>query len=110
MKMMVKFGIAPELPIGQGALSSSLQGGMSMMSNSSVQNPMGSIMQLATKLPDQTSEGVLGFGNKSTSVDTAVGSRTEKVLSSFLQNPILKGEGNEVVGSRNYKSEYYLFD
>lgn len=107
-KMMMKFGIVPNLPIGQGSLSSSLQGGMSMLKNSSSQNPVGSIMQIATKLPDHTSQGLAGYDSKrtdssyvntiakNTSIDTAFGSRTEKVLSNFLQNPVLKGEGSEL--------------
>ncbi|EXC02071.1 hypothetical protein L484_024036 [Morus notabilis] len=113
-KMMMKFGMSPNLPIGQGALPSSLQGGMSMVNNLSTQNPMGSMMQLATKLPDQLSQGLPGYENKSAgtnygnitsttpSNDAAFGTRTEKVLSSFLQNPIVKGEGRELneVGGR----------
>ncbi|PON97878.1 hypothetical protein TorRG33x02_064680 [Trema orientale] len=101
-KVMMKFGIAPNLPIGQGALPS-LQRGMSMLNNPSSQNPVGSIMQLATKLPDapgyesrSTDSSYANTMSKSTSTDTAFGSRTEKVLSSFLQNPVLKGEGSEL--------------
>jgi hypothetical protein len=118
-KMMLKFGIAPNLPIGQGALPASLQSGMSMMNQSSLQsgmsmmnqslnqNPMGSIMQLGTKLSEDTSQGLPGYGNigsgstyenfasKGTAIDSPFGSRTEKVLSSFLQNPVLKGEDTE---------------
>lgn len=112
----MKFGIAPKLPIGHDAISSSFQSGMGMMSGSPVQNPTGSIQQLATKLPEHyPSKGVPGFGNKTigsnhetfvpknTSVDSPFASRTEQVISSFLQNPILKGEErepNEVVCNR----------
>ncbi|XP_062073888.1 uncharacterized protein LOC133778079 isoform X2 [Humulus lupulus] len=107
-KVMTKLGLGPKLPFGQGALPSSLQGGMSMLSNSSSQNPMGSIMQLATKVPDHASQGLTGYENKSTdssyaitssknsSIETPFGSRTEKVLSNFLQSPVLKGEGSEL--------------
>lgn len=104
-KMMMKFGIAPKLPIGQGA---SWQGGMSLWNGSLSQNPMGSIMQLATKLPDQhTSQDLPGYGNKTigsshetflsknTSVDSPFASRTEQVINSFLKNPVLKGEESE---------------
>ncbi|KAH7514246.1 hypothetical protein FEM48_Zijuj11G0068400 [Ziziphus jujuba var. spinosa] len=101
------FGIVPNLPIDQGAISSSLQGGMNIINASSTQNPMGSIMQSATKQTDDTSQGMLGHGNKTTgsvhetfmsknsSADSTFGSRTEKVINSFLQNPVLKGEENE---------------
>lgn len=107
-KMMLKFGIAPNLPIGQGALPVSLQGGMSMMNQSLGQNPMGSIMQLGTKGPEDTRQGLPGYENigsgstyesfasKGTPTDSSFSSRTEKVISSFLQNPVLKGEDTEL--------------
>lgn len=107
-KMMRKFGIASNLPVGQGALPVSFQSGMSMMNQSFSQNPMGSIMQLATKLPEDTSQILPGYGNigsgstyenmasNGTPIDSPFGSRTEKVLSSFLQNPALKGEDTEL--------------
>nr|XP_048324639.1 uncharacterized protein LOC125420993 [Ziziphus jujuba var. spinosa] len=80
---------------------------MNIINASSTQNPMGSIMQLATKQTDDTSQGMLGHGNnttgsvhenfmsKNTSADSPFGSRTEKIINSFLQNPVLKGEENE---------------
>lgn len=100
---MLKFGIAPNLPIGQGALPVSLQGGMSMVNQSLGQNPMGSAMQLGTKGPEGTHQGLPGYENigsvlsynlasKGTPTDTPFSSRTEKVISGFLQNPVLKGE------------------
>ncbi|KAH0974118.1 hypothetical protein GBA52_016017 [Prunus armeniaca] len=106
-KMMVKFGVAPNLAIGQGAIPSSLQRAIGIVNDPSSQNPMGSSMQLATKPPDHKSQGLPGYGNTGTAsayenftskgspVDTPFGSRTEKVLSSFLQNPVLKGEESE---------------
>lgn len=123
-KMMMKFGIGPKLPTGQGALPSSLQEGMGMPNNYSSQNPLGSIYQLATKLSEQESQGLSGYASKSsdstsanatstsTSIDTAFGSRTEKVLSNFLQNPVLKGEESEHKEAVCYgwnKFIYYLF-
>ncbi|GMQ04696.1 hypothetical protein CsSME_00050030 [Camellia sinensis var. sinensis] len=98
--MMMKFGIAPNLSLGRGLIPPSLQSGM-MPSN---QSPIGSIMQLATKVPDQTPQSLPTDGNlisgasyetfasKQPSPDTSYGSRTEKVISGFLQNPILKDE------------------
>ncbi|KAG6780685.1 hypothetical protein POTOM_013553 [Populus tomentosa] len=106
MKMMTKLGIAPNLSIGQGALPMSLQSGVSMLTESSIQNPLGNITQLARKLPDQTSQSLFGYGNVSShsssesstskGSDTSFGSRTEKVISSFLQNPILKEDGTDI--------------
>ncbi|XP_040987219.1 uncharacterized protein LOC121235065 isoform X1 [Juglans microcarpa x Juglans regia] len=107
-KMVLKFGIAPNLSIGQGALPVSLQGGMSMMNQSLGQNPMGSIMQLGAKGPEDTRQGLPGYENigsgstyesfasKGTPTDSSFSSRTEKVISSFLQNPVLKGEDTEL--------------
>eukprot|EP00256_Glycine_max_P052639 XP_014619027.1 uncharacterized protein LOC102661190 [Glycine max] len=69
------------------------------------QSSAGSMMQLATKSTDQVSQGQpepqpvqIGsdFENnplRGTAVGSAFGSRTEKVISNFLQNPLLKGEG-----------------
>ncbi|KAL6183488.1 hypothetical protein ACLB2K_044899 [Fragaria x ananassa] len=107
-KMMTKFGISPNLPILQGAIPSSLQSGIGVMNDSSSQNPVGNIMQMATKPADYATQGLPGYGNKGTGstydnftstsspVDTPLGSRTEKVLSSFLQSPVLKGEDSEL--------------
>lgn len=123
-KMMTKFGIAPNLPILQGAIPSSLQSGIGIMNDSSSQNSVGNITQMATNPPDYTSQGLPGYGNKvahstyenftstSSPVDKPFGSRTEKVLSSFLQSPVLKGEEsdlNEVVcNSSNFKSKIFV--
>ncbi|KAL5815105.1 hypothetical protein ACOSQ3_025899 [Xanthoceras sorbifolium] len=114
MKLMLKFGMGPNLSISQGTLPMSLQSGMGMTNEPSNQNPMANIMQLATKVPDYTSQFPATSGNSdtgstyenfahkstSTAVDTSFG-RTEKVLRNFLQNPTLKEEGtdlNEVAG------------
>ncbi|KAB1216021.1 hypothetical protein CJ030_MR4G008905 [Morella rubra] len=108
-KMMLKFGVAPNLPIGQGVLPASMQSGISMMNQSINQNPVGSIMELGTKLPGDTSQGLPGYGNISsgstyenfasqgTPTDAPFG-RTERVIHSFLQNPVLEGEGTKLNG------------
>ncbi|CAJ2645881.1 uncharacterized protein LOC123911423 isoform X2 [Trifolium pratense] len=97
-KMMMKFGLTPSLPFSPGAFPTSLQ------SATSTAIP-GSMMQLATKSADQLSQGLAGsqpmnIGSafdktalKDTAADTTYGTRTEKVLNNFLQNPLLKGEG-----------------
>ncbi|XP_057978772.1 uncharacterized protein LOC131165098 [Malania oleifera] len=107
-KMMMKFGIAPNLSIGQGVLPVSLQGVRSLTSEPSNQNPMGSFMQLATKIPEYSSQALPKDGNlsvvstetsasKSTPIGISVGNQSEKVISSFLQNPVLKEENNDLV-------------
>ncbi|GFZ15372.1 hypothetical protein Acr_24g0015620 [Actinidia rufa] len=101
-KMMMKFGISPTLSLDKGLIPASLQSGM-MPSN---QNPTGIIKQLATKVPDPTSQSFPAgssetFASKNPSLSPSYGSRTEEVISSFLQSPLLKDENselNELVG------------
>ncbi|CAH2075680.1 unnamed protein product [Thlaspi arvense] len=114
-KMMMKFGLSPKLSLDQGLIPSSLQSGMS----SSSQNPVGSIMQLATKIPDQTSQGLStdekpsissayeSFASQRPSVDASYGSRTEKVIGSFLQNPVLKEEESGLNESVCHRDNVY---
>lgn len=95
---MMKFGVTPSLPFNPGALPASLQSATGAVSS-------GSVTQLAAKSADQLSQGLAGTqpmniglafdktAVKDTSVDSTYGSRTEKVLNNFLQNPLLKGEG-----------------
>lgn len=99
-KVMTKFGIAPNLSTGgQGILPPSLQSGMSMMNGPANQNPTGNMMQLAAKAPQGfPANGNLNvtstyetFASKGGTVEASFGSRTEKVLSSFMQNPVMKG-------------------
>lgn len=102
-KMMMKFGVTPNLPFGLGALPTSLQSGLGTVNSSQIS--AGSMMQLATKGADQVPQGLAGsqplqigsaFENtalRGKVTDSTYGSRTEKVLSNFLQNPVLKGEG-----------------
>ncbi|KAK6935108.1 hypothetical protein RJ641_035263 [Dillenia turbinata] len=93
-KVMMKFGMAPGLNIGQGMLPASMQGGIGMMNEPSIQNPIGSIMPLTTKAMHYTSQSLPDEGNlskdfKETSIGTSF-SRSEKVLNSFLQDPNFK--------------------
>ncbi|KAF8412458.1 hypothetical protein HHK36_000422 [Tetracentron sinense] len=85
VKMMMKFGIVPG--INQSILPGSLQSSMSKINETSMQNPIGNLMQLASRTPEHASQGPL---------DTSLHSRSEKVISSFLQNPVLKGEDVEL--------------
>nr|KYP67117.1 hypothetical protein KK1_013440 [Cajanus cajan] len=79
-KMMTKFGLSPSLPFTQADQVS--QG-------------------LAGSLPVQIGSDFENTPLRGTAVDSTFGSRTEKVISNFLQDPILKGEGgglDEAVG------------
>ncbi|XP_030471094.1 uncharacterized protein LOC115689240 isoform X1 [Syzygium oleosum] len=109
-KVMTKFGMAPNLSIGQGAFPASLQGGLNMTNMPSNANQIGNPMQLTPKLPGSISSGLPGLGTmglgsshesfSATSfpkdLDPSVTSRTEKVLNNFLQNPVLKQEDSEL--------------
>ncbi|KAJ4822340.1 hypothetical protein Tsubulata_029760, partial [Turnera subulata] len=107
--MMIKMGLVPDSSNSQGAPPMSLQSG----NEPSIQNPFGNITQLATKLPDKTMQRMPKSANldpfstdenaasKSNLVDTSFGSRTEQVLNSFLQNPILNKDASlDVAGGR----------
>lgn len=122
-KMMMKFGIIPKLPFGQGTLPTSLQSGIGMFSAASNQTSMQDMMQLI-KAVEQPSQGPTGSqpmqtGSvsenvpvKGNAVDSKFGSRTEKVLNEFLQNPLLKGEGgerDELVHTMQSTIDVYVF-
>lgn len=120
-KMMSKFGMGPSFPIGPGALPGSLQNGMNMMSGPLSQSPMGNMMQLGTNSQDNTSQMLTGYGSlgssfyqsfaSSSSPDLSAGSRTEKVIGNFLQNPVLrKGDDTELYNlvCRGYELPIYL--
>ncbi|CAM8877718.1 hypothetical protein QQ045_020177 [Rhodiola kirilowii] len=93
MKMMAKLNIAPDMLLGQSSHPMSLQSGMSMTN----QLPNDNLLQKGTSLPNASSHGQ--FENNPS--DASFG-RTEKVLNSFLQNPLLndnKSEITELVGN-----------
>lgn len=102
---MKKFGVTPSLPAIQGFAPVSLQGGLSSVNNPLNQNPLGNIMQVTKEVPDNTFKGMpahenvvssSGVASESAPLNTPYGSRTEKVISNFLQNPLLKDEVGEV--------------
>lgn len=107
-KVMTKFGMAPNISIGQGAFPASLQGGLNMTNIPSNANQIGNPMQLAPKLPGSISPGLPGLGTmgmgsshesfSATSFpeDPSITSRTDKVLNNFLQNPVLKQEDSKL--------------
>ncbi|EOY24214.1 Dynamin-like 120 kDa protein, putative isoform 1 [Theobroma cacao] len=111
-KLMMKFGMAPKLPFSEGSFPVSFQSSLTTRNEPYIQSPLGNMKQMVTKLPDPTSQGLPGPANvgrdsayeKLSSkypTETSYGSRTEKVLSSFLQNPVLKEDKtslNELVG------------
>ncbi|XP_043712131.1 uncharacterized protein LOC122660935 [Telopea speciosissima] len=102
--LMLKFGIVPGLQVGQNVLLGSLQNNMSMVGETSIQNPIVNIIQSASKTVEHTSQGLSrvgtkyeAFTSKGASVDTFLGTQSEKVVSSFLQNELagrLRSENN----------------
>ncbi|XVF51834.1 hypothetical protein PTKIN_Ptkin04bG0216100 [Pterospermum kingtungense] len=100
-KLMMKFGMAPNLPFGEGGFPASFQSGLITTNEPSIQSPFGNAKQMVSKPPDPTSQSLHRLGNVSrgsayekfsskSPTETSFGSRTEKVLNSFLQNPFLK--------------------
>lgn len=101
-KMMMRFGVTPDLSSAQGLIPASLQSGMTKVENPTNQNQIGNIIQLATKVTGRTGQdGNLSTGlavevetsaSKNPPAITSYESRTEKVLNSFLKSPLLKDE------------------
>ncbi|XVF10905.1 hypothetical protein REPUB_Repub07fG0223600 [Reevesia pubescens] len=100
-KLMMKFGMASNFPFSEGAFPVSYQSGLTATNEPSTQSPLGNLKQVVSKLPVPTSQGLPGPGNmirgsayekisSKSPTETYFGSRTEKVLNSFLQNPVLK--------------------
>ncbi|PPR86928.1 hypothetical protein GOBAR_AA33761 [Gossypium barbadense] len=88
-KLMMKFGKAPGLPFIGGAFPASFRSGWTT-TNEPSRNPLGNMNQIVSKLADSTSQGLPGPGI--TSRGSTFGTRTEKVLSSFLQNPVFNDD------------------
>ncbi|XP_030524786.1 uncharacterized protein LOC115736988 isoform X3 [Rhodamnia argentea] len=107
-KVMTKFGMAPNISIGQGAFPASLQAGLNMTNMPSNANQIGNPMQLTPKLSGSISPGLpemgttgLGSSHESFSAttfpeDPSITSQTEKVINNFLQNPVLKQEDSKL--------------
>ncbi|XP_059299192.1 uncharacterized protein LOC132051933 isoform X3 [Lycium ferocissimum] len=106
-KLMMKSGMSTTgLSIGQGILPASLQAGMKTVNEASNQSPLGNANQLEVKVPHSSSPGLLTDRNTNslsshenetsranlTSSNASYSSRTEKVVSNFLQTPLVKDE------------------
>ncbi|XVF13461.1 hypothetical protein REPUB_Repub08aG0209700 [Reevesia pubescens] len=112
IKLMMKLGMTPNLPFSEGVFPVSFQSSLTTTNEPPIESPLGNLKQVVSKLPDLTSQGLPGpgimskgsayekFSSKSP-IETSFGSRTEKVLNSFLQNPALKEDKtslNELAG------------
>ncbi|KAK9137845.1 hypothetical protein Sjap_008439 [Stephania japonica] len=118
MRIALKFGVFPGLSSSQNMLPGSLKTTMNAM-NGTLQSPMENFFQAASKSPEQTTQGKLldiidmesklePSTSKRTSSNALVGSRYEHVVSSFLQNPVLKDEDDSEVRKLEGKSVDYL--
>uniref|UniRef100_A0A1S3CPX8 Uncharacterized protein n=2 Tax=Cucumis melo TaxID=3656 RepID=A0A1S3CPX8_CUCME len=102
-KVMTKLGNNPSLPISQGAVPVSLQSASSMTNASENEHPIASIRKIAKEVPGTAPENLSGYRDmsKGSTLQNALssrsyGTRTEKVIDSFLQNPVFKGEDTEL--------------
>ncbi|XVE57580.1 hypothetical protein DITRI_Ditri04bG0101400 [Diplodiscus trichospermus] len=98
--LIMKFGVAPSLPFSEGIFPVSFQSGLTT-NKPSIQKPLGNMKEMVSKLPYPISQSLHGAGSMSrgsayekfsskSPTETSFGSRTEKVLSNFLQNAIFK--------------------
>lgn len=104
--IMKKFGIAPSSPYIPGFYPAPLQGSLSTLNEQSNQNPTASIMNLTKKVPENASQNIPLDTSVVSSHETAVStssplnatysSKTGKVISNFLQNPLLKDEDGDI--------------
>lgn len=105
-KLMMKSGMSTSLSVGEGILPASLQAGMKTVNEASNQNPMGIANPLEVKVPhssfpglltDRSTNSVSSHENETSrsnvsSSNASYSSRTEKVISNFLQSPLVKDE------------------
>lgn len=104
-KMMMKFGVAPDLSIGQGLLPASMQSSMTVVQGAA-RDPLGSVAHFGKKIPDMKNQGPAGDGKVNTVIENfrsedvhskfSLGNRTEKLINGLLQDPVLRGENTEL--------------
>lgn len=100
---MTKLENNPSLPISQGAIPVSLQSASSITNASENEHPIASIRKIAKEVPGTAPEDLSAYldMSKGSTLQNALssrsyGTRTEKVIDSFLQNPVFKGEDTEL--------------
>ncbi|KAK1262567.1 hypothetical protein QJS04_geneDACA018384 [Acorus gramineus] len=103
VKMMVNLGMMPDMSNIKSIVPGSIQSSMGMLGQTpDVQLSTGNVMQLASKIAGSTLQssrndgrGTAEYSGQSflpSTTEKPLSSHTEKVIHSFLQNPILKGE------------------
>ncbi|CAI9775585.1 unnamed protein product [Fraxinus pennsylvanica] len=106
--VMIKLGMSPGLFVDQGILPASLRSGLSMVKETSHDNLIGSMGQLVKSIPNSTEQGNIrqrsinvvsslkNLAPETDAINTQSTSRVEKVISNFLENPLLKEEEGKV--------------
>ncbi|XP_022867020.1 uncharacterized protein LOC111386777 isoform X1 [Olea europaea var. sylvestris] len=107
-RVMIKLGISPGLFVNRSILPASLRSGMSMFKETSHNNLIGSMGQLVKSIPNSKERGNTRqrstnevsspetLAPETDAVNAQSTSRIEKVISNFLENPLLKEEGGKV--------------
>ncbi|KAL5728442.1 hypothetical protein ACHQM5_001524 [Ranunculus cassubicifolius] len=106
VKVMMRFGAVPSLSAGRSFLPESFKSSTTTRNEISMKDPLGNIVPLASKVSGITSQvhsrdgnfdmgsTYESFASQKFPLDTSFGSRTEKVISGFLQSPLLKDEAD----------------
>ncbi|XP_008798823.1 uncharacterized protein LOC103713605 isoform X6 [Phoenix dactylifera] len=121
-KIMMNAGSVPGLPSASSVIPGSAQSSNTMLSgafNKKVQSSSGSVLDLESKTTGNTFQPARfdesphqeptynSYESKGTLSEKSIGSRTEKVINNFLQNPLFRNdekmELNELAG--NLRSE-----
>lgn len=100
---MTKLGNNPSLLISQGAVPVSLQSASSITNSLANEHPIASVRKFAKEVPETAPENLSGYEGvskgstlRNTLTSRSFGTRTEKVIDSFLQNPVFKGGDTEL--------------
>lgn len=106
----MKFAIAQKMSSVQGILPASVKSGITMLNDAKDKSAIGSIKEMAKSVPEnisllslsqdavksQTVPAYKTLALKGLPSEGPYGSRAEKVIDSFLKNPVLNSEDNKV--------------
>ncbi|XP_074329823.1 uncharacterized protein LOC141667295 isoform X2 [Apium graveolens] len=109
-EMMMKFAIAQKMSSVQGILPASVNSGITMLNDTKNKSAIESIKEMAKSVPEnisplglspdavksQTVPAYKTLSSKGLPSEGPYGSRAEKVIDSFLKNPVLNSEDNKV--------------
>ncbi|KAK1374876.1 hypothetical protein POM88_031069 [Heracleum sosnowskyi] len=120
-EMMLKFAIAQKMSSVQGILQESVKSGITSLNDPKDKFAIGSIKEMAKSVPENISRLGLSQDVKSQIVpayktlaskglpsERPYGSRAEKVIASFLKNPVMNGEDKKVQDDRPQQNAEHL--